>query len=230
MKIKKELAKWLFYLKLLTRESIFYPKFLDIFHQKIGWMEEGDIITGLNNRDRNAFKCVFDDYYKSVCMFVRKYIPDLDQSEDIAQDVFVSIWEKKVQFVNLQTLKSYLYKTARNKALNLLEHEAVKKGYQDKTILTTSTEYFFEKTFVENETQQLMIKMLDKLPPRAREIIYLQLEGFKNNEIAENLKISVYTVKNHKATAYKFLKKKHEGINHFVCCNVYCIDITLQKV
>ncbi|WP_321370781.1 RNA polymerase sigma-70 factor [uncultured Draconibacterium sp.] len=171
-------------------------------------MEEFEAILRLQKGDRDAFKCVFDTYYKSICLFIGKYISDPDQVEDIAQDVFVSIWEKKRPFENTQAFKSYLYQTAKNKSLNLLEHENVKKGYQEKVILTQkSSEDFFDLNFVENETQRLIHQSLEKLTPRAREILLMQLDGLKNDEIAEKLKISVYTVKNHKAVAYKYLKE-----------------------
>lgn len=175
--------------------------------------DELNLIFHLNNGRKDAFKKVFDAYYKSICLFIQKYIADSDQAEDLAQDVFVSIWEKKVQFTNLQALKGYLYQTARNKSINALEHERVKKGYQSNAKINYTTEDFFIKNFIKLETQRLIFKSLDTLPPRAKEILYLQLEGYKNNEIADKLEISVYTVKNHKATAYKLLKEKLKDLS-----------------
>nr|WP_321358589.1 RNA polymerase sigma-70 factor [uncultured Draconibacterium sp.] len=171
-------------------------------------MEDFEAILRLEKGDKDAFKYVFDTYYKSICLFIGKYISDPDQVEDIAQDVFVSIWEKKLPFQNLSAFKSYLYQAAKNKSLNLLEHEAVKKGYREKAIRDQkTTDNFYNLNFIENETQRLIQKTLKELPPRAREILIMQLEGFKNDEIAEKLQISVYTVKNHKASAYKYLKQ-----------------------
>ncbi len=175
-------------------------------------IKEVDIVLQLNDGDKKAFKCVFDSYYKTICLFVQKYISDSDYAEDIAQDVFITIWEKKLQFENLNALRSYLYRTARNKAINVLEHENVKKGYQSNAQTEYETDDFFNQNFVQQETQRLLLKMLDSLSPRAREILYLQLEGFKNQEIADQLNISVYTVKNHKAVAYRFLKEKLKNL------------------
>lgn len=171
-------------------------------------MKETEAIFRLNKGDQNAFKYVFDSYYKSICMFIKKYVSDSDHVEDIAQDVFISIWEKKVQYENIHAFRSYLYQTAKNKSLNLLEHEAVKKGYQEKTIQAQKyTEDYYDLNFIENETQRLIHKAMEDLPSRAREVLKMQLEGFKNNEIAEKLDISVFTVKNHKAVAYKHFKE-----------------------
>lgn len=171
-----------------------------------------DLIVQLNNGDQDAFKQVFDTYYKTMCLFIRRYIPDPDQAEDLAQDVFVSIWEKKLQFASIPAFKAFLYQSAKNRAFNVLEHESVKRNYQNKVTINYSTEDFFNKNYIEHETQRLILKMLESLPPRAREIIYMQLDGLKNQEIADKLNISVYTVKNHKATAYKQLKESLQKI------------------
>ncbi len=168
---------------------------------------ETDILLNISKGDKTAFKYVFDTYYKSICLFIQKYIKDAEQSEDIAQDVFINIWEKKIKFLSPIALKAYLYQAAKNKALNVIEHEKVKKNYKEKVNTNLKSENFFYQNFIELETQRLIIQTVDKLPPRAREILYLNLEGYKNKEIAEQLGISVNTVKNHKATAYKFLKE-----------------------
>lgn len=186
-------------------------------------MRENDLIVQLNNGNQEAFKQVFDTYYKTICLFIRKYIPDLDQAEDLAQDVFLNIWEKKLQFASISAFRAFLYQSARNKAINILEHQKVKKDYQNKTTLDCCTEDFFHTNYIENETQRLILKALNDLSPRAREIIYMQLDGMKNHEIAEKLNISVYTVKNHKAAAYKQLRENFQKIIIlFVLVIVYC--------
>ena len=168
---------------------------------------ESDILLKMSRGDKTAFKCVFDTYYKSICLFIQKYIQNAEQAEDLAQDIFIKIWEKKIQFNSPLAFKAYLYQAAKNKALNVLEHEAVKRLYQEKVNIDRKSESFFYQNFIEQETQRLMMQTIDKLPPRAREILHMNLEGYKNQEIADHLSISVNTVKNHKATAYKFLKE-----------------------
>ncbi len=168
---------------------------------------ESDILLKMSRGDKTAFKYVFETYYKSICLFIQKYIHNAEQSEDIAQDVFIKIWEKQIQFNSPLAFKAYLYQAAKNKALNVLEHEAVKRSYQEKVNIDRKSESFFYQSFIEQETQRLMMQTIDKLPPRAREILKLNLDGYKNQEIADQLNISVNTVKNHKATAYKFLKE-----------------------
>ncbi len=170
-------------------------------------MEEFDFINQLNKGNKSAFEYVFKTYFKAICLFVQKYIAGEDKAKDIAQEVFITIWEKKLQFKNPQALKAYLYQTARNKSLNDLKHENVKKEYKEKMEKNVSSEDFYQINYVETETWRQIVKGLDKLPPRAKEIILLHLDGLSNKEIAEHLDISIYTVKNHKAAAYKTLKE-----------------------
>lgn len=167
---------------------------------------ERELLLQISTGDKEAFKVIFDTYYKSICLFIQKYIFDEAQSEDIAQEVFIKVWEKKIVFENSLVFRAYLYQSAKNRALNVIEHETVKKRYQKKIILEQSSENFFVQNFIEQETSRLMLKAIDELPPKARQILHLKLAGYKNKEIADQLKISINTVKNHKAFAYKYLK------------------------
>lgn len=173
---------------------------------------ESEILLKLSKGDKPAFKIVFDTYYKSLSLFIQKIILDAEQAEDIAQEVFIKIWEKKILFANTLALKAYLYQAAKNKALNVIEHEAVKKRYQDRNLNVENTENFFFQNFIEQETNRLILQAINKLPPRAKEVLYLSLEGHKNQEIADQLQISINTVKTHKASAYKFLKENLKDI------------------
>lgn len=174
---------------------------------------ESEILLKLSKGDKSAFKLIFDTYYKSLSLFIQKIILNAEQSEDIAQEVFIKIWEKRILFSNTLALKAYLYQAAKNKALNVIEHEAVKKRYQDRILYVEKTENFFFQHFIEQETNRLIMHTVDKLPPRAKEVLYLNLEGHKNQEIADHLQISINTVKTHKASAYKFLKENLKDIS-----------------
>lgn len=164
------------------------------------------VLYKMSKGDKLAFKQVYETYYKSIYLFVRKYIIDEKQTEDIAQEVFIKIWETKLYYPNSLAFKSYLYQTAKNCALNSLAHEEVKKRYQEKVLSEQETDDYFHDNYIEQETYRLIFQYIDKLPSRQKEILYLNLEGYKNQEIANKLGITLSTVKSHKATAYKFLK------------------------
>lgn len=175
-----------------------------------------EILLKLSKGDKAAFKVVFDTYYKSICLFIQKYNLDIEQAEDIAQEVFIKIWEKKILFTNSMAFRAYLYQAAKSRALNALAHEDVKSRYQEKMIYDRESENFFFHNYIEQETHRLILQSFEKLPPRGREILCLSLFGYQNQEIADKLKITISTVKTHKASAYKFLKENRKDLLQFL--------------
>jgi len=168
---------------------------------------ESEILLKLSKGDKSAFRYIFDTYYKSVCLFIQKVIRDPDLSEDIAQEIFLKIWEKRVFFPNSMALKSYLFQAAKNRSINAINHLGVRKKYYDSSFSPEKSDNFFIQNFIEQETKRLILQTVNKLPQRAREVLFMNLDGHKNQEIANHLKISIHTVKAHKAFAYKFLKE-----------------------
>jgi RNA polymerase sigma-70 factor (ECF subfamily) len=168
---------------------------------------ESEILLKLSKGDKSAFRYIFDAYYKSVCLFIQKVIRDPDLSQDIAQEIFLKIWEKKLFFPNSVALKSYLFQAAKNRSINAINHLGVRKKYYDSSFSPEKSDNFFIQNYIEQETKRLIIKTVGKLPQRAREVLYMSLDGHKNQEIANGLNISIHTVKAHKAFAYKFLKE-----------------------
>ena len=163
-----------------------------------------DIINSLNKRNAKALKHFFVRFYPSLCVFGKKYIPETDIAEDIAQDSFLVYWESHKQFENIEYLKGFLYQTVKNKCLNHLKlkglrSEILKYGLDRE-------EYLYEMV-LEEETYRIIHKAIENLPPQSRRIIELSMKGYKNPEIADELEISINTVKTLKGNAYKTLRE-----------------------
>lgn len=167
---------------------------------------ETDLLLQLSRGDNTAFKHVFDTYYKSICLFVEKYVVDKDQAEDIAQEVFLRLCEKKGAFASEDALRAYMYRTAKNMSINCIRHETVKKRYREKAKPDPSCDQLFLHNYIEQEVSRLLMQVIDQLPARQKAILVLSLDGIKNQDIAKNLDLSVHTVKSHKAVAYKRIK------------------------
>ncbi|WP_417371696.1 sigma factor [Gelidibacter japonicus] len=73
----------------------------------------------------SEYKGLFDRLDASLCLFANKYLGDLKVSKDIVQDVFIKIWEDKIEFHNEITTKSYLYTSVKNKSLDYLKSKRV---------------------------------------------------------------------------------------------------------
>ena len=166
------------------------------------------IIKKLNSGDKKAFKVVFDNYYNALCAFTYKYIPDLSESEDIVQEVFVAFWERKKDFDHINTIKAFLFTSTRNSCLNNLKHKLVKQKHEAALIYDLESEQFFTNHVIEEETFILLYQEINSLPPSAQKIMLLAMKGLKNREIAEKLSISENTVKTQKKIAYAKIKEK----------------------
>lgn len=166
------------------------------------------IIQGINTGDKQAFKKVFEEYFNALCAFSYKYIADQSETKDIVQDVFISCWEHNKEFDHINSIKSFLYTSARNKCLNHLKHKVVKQKYEAALIYELESEQFFTNRIIEEEAFNQLYAEIKDLPESAQNIMLLALKGLKNREIAEKLDISENTVKTHKKIAYAKLKTK----------------------
>ena len=158
--------------------------------------------------DKNSFEKLFRDFYPSLCSFACKYLEDPAQAEDFAQDVFITLWDKRGEMNTELSIKSYLYTAVKNRCLNHLRQQAVRQRFSESELHKKELPAYFRDSLIEEETHRLIYQAVNELSERCRDIIRLNLEGLKNQEIADLLSISVNTVKTQKAIAYRQLRLK----------------------
>lgn len=124
---------------------------------------------------------------------------------DIVQDCFVKLWQIRADFFYLHQVKSFLYTSVRNAALNELEHNKVVSAYAH-TYKEKKKDNFFQDHLIEQETYRILSEAIDRLPSKTAAVMRLALEGMKNPQIAESLGVSEDTVKTLKKAAYKKLR------------------------
>lgn len=162
-------------------------------------------ITPFRSGDRYAFKVVFDNLYKTLCLFTNRFLNDLPASEDIVQETFLTLWNHREEMESLAHIKSFLYLTSRNSALDYLRHQKIKDRYEQQ-ILALNLSENFEQFVIAEEVEQILLKTQDSLPEKCKQIFILAMQGKDNEVIASELNISVNTVKTQKKIAYKKLK------------------------
>jgi RNA polymerase sigma-70 factor (ECF subfamily) len=155
----------------------------------------------------DAYKTLFNLYYKPLCSFAKKYVLDLAVAEDIVQELFVKFWEQRKE-VQLETsVKSYFFQSVRNECLNYLKHQGVKEKYK-MHIESASTDNFFYDKLEEEEINQLVYQTIQSLPPRCKQIFELsRFEGKTFEEISLELSISKNTIKNQLVRALKHIRQ-----------------------
>ena len=167
-----------------------------------------NIIKHINRGDRKAFREVFDHYFSALAAFGYKYIPDQFAVEDMVQESFISFWEKRKDFEHINAIKSFLYTSVRNKCLNQIKHQAVRKKHEPALVYELESEQHFTAHVIEEETFNQLHLEIRELPESAQEIMLLALNGLKNQEIADELNISLNTVKTQKKIGYSKLKDR----------------------
>lgn len=155
------------------------------------------------------FEDIFNRLYEALCLFAHKYVKDLDRSEDIVQEVFIKVWEDKVPFKNKDKIEGFFYTVVKNKSLDFLRSKYAKdvEAYPLEDMETLQKESYFLREAIVIESSNLVERVLKLLPNKCAEAMRLSIESYTNKEIAEEMNISVYTVKEYKKTAYEKLRK-----------------------
>lgn len=159
----------------------------------------------INLESTAQFQKVFEAHYISLCLFAEKYVVDSNLAADIVQDSFLSLWEHRKEFFYIYQIKSFLYITIKNKALNEIKHQKVVDSYYAK-IIEKSKDWFFRDNVIEQETYRILCSAIEKLPRRAKQVMKLTLKGYTNKEMAEEIHVSSETIHSVKKSAYKKLR------------------------
>jgi len=156
---------------------------------------------------RQEFKNLFEENYEQVRDYIYYKCGNIEQAEDVAQDAFLKLWEKRNE-IKYDTVLSYLFRIAYNIFLNQIKREQLTFNFQNQScengIDNQSPEYEMEiKEF--NEKLQ---KALAMLPEKYRVTFLMnRIDGLKYKEIAERLDISVKTVEKRMQKALNLLKE-----------------------
>ncbi len=167
--------------------------------------QDETLIKHIRQGDRDAFRTFFEGFYPSACIFAGKYTHDPDVAEDTAQEAFIEFWKRREQFDHLRAAKGFIYTVIRNSCLNQIRIRNLREEILRKEI--TPDDYFYELV-QEEETYRIIYQAIYELPHQSRKIILLSLKEYKNPEIAEELQVSLNTVKTLKKNAYRELRDK----------------------
>lgn len=153
------------------------------------------------------YRQVFKDYFKSVRSFVYYRCGDVDMAEDIAQDVFVKLWETRGK-IDKRTIKAYLYTIAQNVTINQLKRKQLMFQFQQKPSVDRDYDNP-EKLLEMKEYQERLNRVLAMLPDGGREVFLMnRLEDMTYVEIAERLGLSVKAVEKRMSKVLRILREK----------------------
>jgi len=157
-----------------------------------------------------AFDVLYKRYCKRVYKFGYSILKSREESENLTQDVFLSLWENRLKIEKNSSIKSYVFTITYNSAISIIRKKARESQFME--YLKSLQEINVEPVNIELEYTELTNKLdeiLQALPQRQKEIYLLhRVKGLKYSEIAESLNISVNTIENHMSRALKTIRKK----------------------
>ena len=177
-----------------------------------------NLLKRLKADDQSALKIIFQEHYPMVYRAIYRLLSDQGMAEDLAQDVFMRLWEKRHQINIKGALGAYIRRMAVNEALGYIrknkKYHIEEIGEQHSPISTSG-----EDLYMDNELQSEVNRAIDTLPPKCKTVFMLsRFEDLSYKEISQKLEISPKTVENQISKALKTIKKVLKSyLNVFLC-------------
>lgn len=171
-------------------------------------MEQEKIdLTVVHRWDESSLQLLYRHFYKALVAFSNQMVTNIEIAEELVQDAFVSLWQQHNSFKNQGVLKAYLYNSVRNKSISYLRHEKVERNRIESFELDYKLMMGDEEEPNREELIRLLLISIDALPPKQREVFLLSIRGKSSEEIAQEMGISVETVKKQRQRGLKRLKE-----------------------
>jgi RNA polymerase sigma-70 factor (family 1) len=145
--------------------------------------------------DKNDFKALFDKYYESLRLYIYYKIAAKDAADDMAQDVFMTVWEKR-KSLDMTNTKALLYKIAAGLVVDYYRKSDIKADFSQWVRMNSGDDYASTNEQAEyKETMQRYAEALNSMPEGQREVFLMNREEqLTYREIAERLNLSVKAV------------------------------------
>lgn len=140
---------------------------------------------------------IYDAFFSSLVVTSTQITNDIEVAYDIVQDFFTNLLEQQPLFANMSHLKAYFYNSVRNRSVSWVRHEKVINAHTEQIIhdMRYQLDSNDEDGFYTEEIYRQLFIAVDKLPERQRDVFLLAMQGKSNSAIAQELNISVETVK-----------------------------------
>lgn len=183
------------------------------------YVMEEQLIKKLRKGDEKAFRLLYDRHYVLLCRFANQILINAALAEEVVDDVIFYLWEHRSEVEIRYSIRAYLMRAVRNRCLNELQSQSHREELHLSSFLSPESMDFLDFLFVddkqplgmllEQELEDELKRSIDELPLECRRVFYKsRFEQKKYEEIADELGISVNTVKYHIKNALAFLQKR----------------------
>lgn len=156
--------------------------------------------------DEVAFRYLFEHYYPSLCLFAKRFIDDRETREDIVQEVFFRLWDKRKQITVMSSAQNYLLTSVRNLCLNYLRRQETQQSFE-KSLFDQPEDEEGDRLIQLRELEELLAQTLALMPPEYRLAFELnRMEGKSLDEVAQQMGVSTRTVERYRDKAIALLQ------------------------
>lgn len=180
---------------------------------------ETELIKKLKNGDENAYGILYQQHYALLCHFATFYLHDKFTAETVVEDVIFHLWTNRDSLTIKTSLRNYLTRAVRNKCLDYLKLKQT-QSEQAMSTLSDGLNYYIDSqmatdspfgALLSKELEEEISNAINSLPKECQTVfLKSRMENKKNQEIADELGISINTVKYHLKNALKFLRERLE--------------------
>jgi RNA polymerase sigma-70 factor (family 1) len=171
--------------------------------------DEKLLLAAVAAGDRGAFNQLYSAHINNVYNYIYLFTKSKEETEELLQEVFVHLWEKREMLAEVVSFKNYLFRAAKNRLITNVRHMQVKhKVLSQIRQSTDDTQHTTEYDVAYKEYHQVLQRAIAKLPPKRRLIFRMNIEnGLSYDEIAHQLQISKSVVKNQFYKALDFIRQ-----------------------
>lgn len=173
-----------------------------------GIHNEKELLLQIAQGDRDAFRSLYTAYFPQVQQYVSLFEPTKTSLDELTQDVFVRIWEKRVRLEGVESFKGYLFLVTRNVVFNFIRALKVRQRVQELNESTDVTSNELEHELLFRQYYRIAIEAMEKLSPGRRKILKMSIDdGLTLDEIATRLNITRAGVKKQLYAATAFVRQ-----------------------
>lgn len=181
--------------------------------------EEREYLSALKSGSEKAFRMIMDNWYSRLFNFANGYLKNVEDSKEVLQDVFLSLWDHRAKLSEDTRLNAYLYTLTRNRCIDLIRKERLILQFrtdkqEEYRRLTENFDALSDPILDEIFAMEMEVEMnraVNKLPEQCRKVFILSRKnGLKNREISQTLELSEKTVESHLSKALKTIRQALE--------------------
>ncbi len=167
------------------------------------------LVRRLQQGKIEAFNQLFDCYSSRLYHFAYGYLKSKEEAEELTQEIFTRIWEKRAELKPEQQFESYLFTIAFNEIKKHFRAQVIANKYVEYHKIVSDSEQVTSPDVQFRALQDHVNELIEQMPSRRKAVfIKSRIEGKKISEIADELEISLKTAENHLHSALKFLRKE----------------------